>query len=124
MNTIFSTNSIRKLVSVALVGAFCASFAALPAAAQDSDGPKVSVKSSDLNLSSARDAAALLGRIRTAAEEICSPYARSDFAASMHARACVDKTVADTVASVSKPGLTEAYQGSLHKRPSVALASL
>jgi len=120
----FSSNSIRKLVSVALAGAFCASFAALPAAAQDSDGPKVTVKSADLDVSSSRDAAALLGRIHSAAEEVCSSYARSDFAASMKARACVDKAVADTVSNVSKPGLTDAYQASLSKHSSAALASL
>ena len=108
---------IRKVVSAAIVGVFCSAVTALPAFAQNSDAPQVTVSYSDLNVSTTHGASTLYGRIETAATQLCSPYERSDIMSRAKLNACVDKIVSNTVADLDKPVLNAVYLSKTGSKP-------
>jgi UrcA family protein len=70
------------------------------------------VKFADLDVSQPRDAAILYSRIRTAAEELCSPLQSSGLGMATRAEKahiCVRESIARAVASVDKPALSAVY---------------
>ena len=111
MNTMTTANRCLSLIATALFGVFSSSFAALPAAAADSLEPlKETVKFGDLDISHPKGAAVLYGRIRAAAEKVCSPYDRGGgLSAKMHLNACINKAVAGAVTVVNEPALLAVY---------------
>ena len=71
MNTITST-SLRTLVAGAIFSAFTFSFATVSRADDGTAPPQVIVKFADLDVSTSQGAAALYGRIYSAAVDVCS----------------------------------------------------
>jgi UrcA family protein len=51
----------------------------------------------------------LHGRIRTAAEPVCSPLNQGDLSSKMHRSACVSQCIAGAVAKIKQPALFAVY---------------
>jgi UrcA family protein len=75
--------------------------------------PTYHVNYADLDLGHRSGAAALFARIRSAARRVCEPAAASvEFRfAQVREKSCMDKAIADAVADVSSPLLTDIYLG-------------
>ncbi len=123
MNTTTTVNRFRTVIATALFGAVASSFAVLPAAADSFDAPQVTVKFGDLNISNSQGAAVLYGRIRAAAERVCSPYDESGLEAKMRLSACIDKAIFGAVTKVNAPALSAVYSTKTGKEVPMRLAS-
>jgi UrcA family protein len=109
MTTITTSSPLRSLIAAAVFSAFASGFTAVSVAADSIDAPQVVVKYGDLNVSSPQGAAALYGRIRTAAESVCPRFERSALASKARMDACVHKAITDAVATVNQPALFAEY---------------
>jgi UrcA family protein len=98
-------------------GLLMKSFASLgaPAAVPASDGevPTYHINYADLDLGYRAGADALFARIKSAARRVCEPVAKSGpfRFAQMREQSCREKAIADAVADVGSPLLTDAYLG-------------
>jgi UrcA family protein len=93
----------------AIFGALALSFASLSNASDSTGAREVTVQYSDLNVSTPRGASALYGRIRTAAEGVCSPLSHGDLASKMHRDACVNQSIAAAVSKVNQEAVFAVY---------------
>jgi UrcA family protein len=110
---------------VIVLAALAAVFSALPAAADNAEAPKVTVKFADLDVSQPHGAAVLYSRIVAASEQLCAPFNRSDMMMARKMRECVDGTVARTITSANIPALTTVYEAKLqHEQSPTRVASL
>jgi len=82
----------------------------VPASADASDIPSVTVKFADLDISRPAGAAKLYGRIQGAANVVCSAYDHSGFNAQANFKACVGDAVGRAVAKVGSPTLNMVYR--------------
>jgi UrcA family protein len=76
------------------------------ALASDESPPSKVVHFGDLDIAKPAGAAALYGRIRAAARDVCAQSAGSDAIAQVAVRACIDKAIDDAVRKVDAPALT------------------
>lgn len=85
--------------------------AAVPAS--DGEVPTYHVNYADLDLGHRAGADALFARIKSAARQVCEPVAPSAPFRFAQARekSCMDKAIADAVADVRSPLLTDIYLG-------------
>jgi UrcA family protein len=113
MKTMTNIQDFRRLSATALCGVIASSFAALPAASDSFAPLTVRVKFGDLDVSRPQDAAVLYGRIRGAAEKVCSPYEAGGFAAKMHLDACISKAISTAVTTVDAPALSRVYSAKM-----------
>jgi UrcA family protein len=81
------------------------------------------VRFADVNLSKFDGAVALYARIRQAAGTVCRPLESRQLSLAALHRACMDKAVADAVASVNRPLLSQ-YHRLRTKGDSVGLVQL
>jgi len=102
-----SINFVRRVVVSAMAGALAVGLGA-PSLASDSVA-SITVKFGDLNVSSPDGAAALYGRIRTAAQEVCAPLDGRDLASKVRMDGCVQKAIADAVTKVNQSALFVVY---------------
>jgi UrcA family protein len=109
MNTVTNAQSLRRLRATALCGVIASSAAALPAVADNFAPGNVRVTFGDLDVSRPQGAAVLYGRIRAAAEKVCSPLEASRLAAGTYLDACIDKAVSEAVTKVDQPALSIVY---------------
>jgi UrcA family protein len=112
MKNITARIVLRPLIASTLLSAFVSSFAATSASADTADAPTQIVRFADLDVTQPRDAAILYSRIRTAAEQLCSPLQGSGMGIATRAAkvdACVRESIAGAVASVGKPALSAVY---------------
>lgn len=106
MNTLIATTDLRRLIATAIVGAFAPSFSTVLAADVGLDPSSQIVKFADLNISKPAGAAALYGRIRAAAESVCSYYVfKSDEAENR----CINGAITNAVTKVNEPALFAVY---------------
>jgi UrcA family protein len=124
MNAMTTFKRFRILTATVLFGGLACGFAVLPAEADSSDVPQFTVKFSDLNISSPRGAAVLYGRIRAAAEKVCSPYDRSGLEFKVHLNACIDEAILGAVNRVNNSALTAVYSAKTGKEVSTRLVSV
>jgi len=124
MNAMTTVNRFRIVIATVLLGGVASGFAVLPAYADSSDVPQIIVKFGDLNISSPRGAAVLYGRIRAAAEKVCSPYDRSGLEFKMHLNACIDNAVLDAVTRAGSSALTAVYSAKTGKEVTTRLVSV
>ena len=97
-------NAFRRVfVAAALVAGF-------GVAAQATELARVHVTFSDLNVNTEAGAAVLYQRIRNAADEVCGTFSVRDLGAEVAARACKERAIGETVASVKVPALTRVYE--------------
>jgi UrcA family protein len=106
MNT---TNIATRLIAGAIVTALIGGFSSIASAAEGSDSAQKTIKYTDVSVSSAQGADTLYNRIRSASEEVCSPLDHGDLSSKMHAKACMQKSIADAVRQVNQPALTAVY---------------
>jgi UrcA family protein len=124
MNTTTHIKDFRRLSAIALCGVIASSFAALPAAS-DSFAPLTErVKFGDLDVSRPQGAAVLYGRIRSAAEKVCSPYEAAGFAAKLYLDACINKAVSKAVTTVDAPALSLVHSAKMGTSLPTGLVSL
>jgi UrcA family protein len=127
MNMKTTASPCCAALATALIGAFTCGLASLPAAADSSGVPAITVNYSDIDVSNPRGAHELFARLTLAAKGVCSKYdASNTLAGAMHRDGCVDRTVAGAVSRVNVPTLTAVYKAKNGKDASVspALASL
>jgi UrcA family protein len=98
-------------------GLLMMSFASMGASAAvlewDGEVPVYHVNYADLDLSHRAGADALFARIKSAARRVCEPVAKSEpyRLAQTRGQSCIDKAIADAVAGVGSPLLTDVYLG-------------
>jgi UrcA family protein len=119
-----TANHFHSLIATSLFCVLSSGLAALPAAADSFEPLKETVKFGDLDVSHPQGAAVLYARIRAAAKNVCSPYDGSGFPAKMRLDACVNKAIADAVATVDKPALSAVYSAKMGKTMPARVASL
>jgi UrcA family protein len=99
--------TLRLTIATALLGLLSIQGAAA------GDAGKVSqqkvVKYADLDLSAAAGAQTLYMRLRSAAKRVCAPADGRALDQHMRYRACVDESMANAVAAVNQPALTDVY---------------
>jgi UrcA family protein len=105
MNTMTNT---RSVLATAVLGALSMSLATVCTAAESTQPPQITVKFSDLNVSTPQGAAALYGRIERAAREVCRPLEERNFRSKAY-DSCLHQAIADAVAKVGQPALFDAY---------------
>ena len=110
MNHINTLNLVRRLMTSTIAGgALAFGFAAASPAADSPEVRSITVKYADLNLSTPEGAAALYGRIRGAARNVCAASGVRDLSVRSGEEACVHKAILDAVTSVNKPALFAVY---------------
>jgi UrcA family protein len=119
-----TTSNLLRARSAAVLAALVAFLPALPAAADNTEPPKVTVKFGDLDVSHPRGAAVLYSRIQSASEQLCSPFDHSDMASTRKMRECVNNAIANAVASANIPTLTNVYVTKQHTLSATRVASL
>ncbi len=117
MNRKTGTKFFAAIASI--VGA--AAFGGLSSGAQAADDPPPSkvVRFADLDISTSAGAAALLSRIRVAAQIVCYESAESDPILRMAGHRCIDEAIDNAVRKVNAPALTALRFGN----PGMRLAS-
>jgi UrcA family protein len=104
-----SLNIIRHVMTAAIVGTLVSGFAIPAGAADATDARSITVKFGDLNVSSPDGAAALYGRIRSAAKTVCLPAQSSSDPFKSEFSTCVRKAIADAVSKVNRMELYTVY---------------
>jgi UrcA family protein len=124
MNKMITANRFYSLITTSLFSVLSSNFAALPAAADAFEPLKVTVKFGDLDVSHPQGAVVLYGRIRAAAQNVCSPFDGRGLSAKMHLDACIKIAVADAVTTVDEPALFAVYDAKMGKNLPARVASL
>ena len=123
MNPPIPTGRIRRLGTTVLYGVLASNLAALSAHAADLDAPQVKVTFGDLDLSRSPGAIELYSRIKSAAKKVCAPYWATSLQARVSADDCVRSAIAQAVATVDRPALSQVY-GAKHRQPLPSRLSL
>jgi UrcA family protein len=104
VNTSTASTFLRGLSVTTIFGALVSSFSAVSAA--DPRAVDITVKFSDLNISSSSGALVLYERIRAGAQGACSYYW---FHTDADEARCVHDAIANAVTKVNRPALTAVY---------------
>jgi UrcA family protein len=104
---ITTNHTARVLIAAATV---CA---ALVTGARADGVAQMHVKYADLDVAGGAGAAVLYQRIKVAATEVCGLDGERDLGRKAHAKVCVDRAIAQAVATVNAPALTGLYQTKL-----------
>ena len=75
-------------------------------AAPAQDAPNVNVRFADLDVTRTAGAAALYGRLTTAAKTVCAPLEGRDLGSVARFGECVERAISAAVAKVDQPALT------------------
>ncbi len=113
----------RTLVAGAILSALAFSFATVSNADDDTAPPQVIVKFADLDVSTSKGAAALYGRIHSAAVDVCSRMYVDEQAYKWHKNACLQKVIGDAVIKVNRPALSAVFASKYDVSPTVGLAA-
>ena len=109
--TIFtSPQSKRYFIGLALAITASTAALALPAHAQASELPSLTVKFGDLNLVNDAGAEQLYRRINHAAQEVCEPLDGRQLESGIRFKACVKESIARAVSSVHQPKLSAVFE--------------
>jgi UrcA family protein len=108
MNTIISTPR-RTLVAGAILSALAFSFATVSRADEHTTPPQEIVKFGDLDVSTSQGAAALYGRIHSAAINVCWRMYDSGLAYWVEKDACLKKAIGDAVITINRPALSAVF---------------
>src|SRR5579862_2978409 len=115
-NRVTTARATTACIAAALGFNAAAAFAGIPWYDEPAPDtlPKYVVRFQDLDLSRIEDAAALYARLRYAARTVCESIRTQQPLLTEKYRACVDKALADAVAKVDRPLLSQYLQ--LHSR--------
>jgi UrcA family protein len=100
---------VRTLFAGAILSALAFNVSTVSSAEEDTSPPQVIVKFGDLNPSTSQGAAALYGRIHSAADSVCWRMYQSTGAYKQHKDECLQKVIADAVSKVDKSALTAIF---------------
>jgi UrcA family protein len=110
MNPPIHPAGFRRLSAAVLCGVLASNLAAMsPAQADDFDTPQAKVTFGDLDVSRPPGAAVLYSRIKAAAMKVCEPHWASSLQARVSADDCVRSAIAQAVATVDQPALSQIY---------------
>jgi UrcA family protein len=111
MNTIIRCNSIRRTLTVALVGSFALGHMTNGAAADQFS------RYGDLNLATAQGAKTLFERIISASYAVCQSFDHDGFdnADPLALQSCRTKVIADAVTRIGTPALYAVYNARMTK---------
>ena len=113
MNKTITAVRTMTICAAAIMG-LGATHASAAGAANDasvSDGVRAYiVRFHDLDLARIEGATALYGRLRAAAYRVCDPLQSREMGIAAKYRACMDKAIADAVAKVNRPLLSQYHQ--------------
>ena len=125
MKTTQTTSKLFNLIALTALAAFGSGAGALATAAvvTGAEPLKVTVKYSDLDLSHAAGVAQLYGRIRHAAEAVCSPFEGRGAEATLRLMQCVDQATSKAVADANQPTLAALHAAKTGKQQPVRVAS-
>jgi UrcA family protein len=122
MNTPTST-PLPTLVAGAILSVLTFSFATVSRADEGTAPPQVIVRFADLDVSTSKGAAALYGRIHSAAVDVCSRMYVDEQAYKWHKNACLQKVIGDAVIKVNRPGLSAVFASKYGVSPTIVLAA-
>jgi UrcA family protein len=108
MNMITPT-PLRTLVAGAILSVLAFSVATVSHADDYTAPPQVVVKFADLDVSTSQGAAALYGRIHSAAVNVCSRMYSDALAYKWHESACLQKVIGNAVIKVNRPALSAVF---------------
>ncbi|MGA2189983.1 MAG: UrcA family protein [Steroidobacteraceae bacterium] len=123
MNTMTTVSRFRTIIATALFGAVASSFVVLPAVADSSDPPQVTVKYGDLNIAGPQGAAVLYARIRHAASNVCWQFDGQGLDAYGPREACINTAISGAVTKVNAPALSALYGAKTGKEVPTRLVS-
>ena len=111
MKTFIASTNLPRLVAATVLGTLAFGCAAVCTAGDNGDVPQAVVKFRDLNLSSPDGAAALYGRIKVAAHDVCRSLGTDirDLPVMSAHDTCVHIAVRNAVAKVNQPALSAIY---------------
>jgi UrcA family protein len=117
MNTIIRCNSIRRTLTVALVGSFALGHMTNGAAADQFSVPTANIRYGDLNLATAQGAKTLFERIISASYAVCQSFDHDGFdnADPLALQSCRTKVIADAVTRIGTPALYAVYNARMTK---------
>jgi UrcA family protein len=104
------TTTVRGMTIVCAAILSCSAAVASPASAAIDQPPTYVVRFADVDLSKVDGAATLYTRIRGAAKQVCAPFDTRELGFLVQYHACVDKAIADAVANVNRPLLSQYHQ--------------
>ena len=110
-----------RILAITLFAALASGAAVCSAA--DGDTLHATVKYNDLNVSTKQGAGTLFTRIRIAAEKVCRPLNRDDFASKALYQRCTGTAIANAVNKVDQPALFSAYNAKNGAPKTIVLAS-
>ena len=113
----------RTLLAGMILSALTFSFATVSRADDGTAPPQVIVKFADLDVSTSKGAAALYGRIHSAAVEVCSRMYVSEQAYKWHKYAYLQKVIGSTVIKVNRPALSAVFASKFGVSPPMVLAA-
>ena len=111
MKTLLTSNTLPRVVTATILGAFTFGCGAVCFAGNNDHVPHAVVRFDDLNLSSAEGAAKLYSRIYAAAYEVCKTFDTDnrDLPDPGGLNTCVRNAVRKAVAKVGEPALVAIY---------------
>ena len=111
MKTLITSTRVPHLVIATILGPLAFGCATVCLAGDTGDVPQAVVKFTDLNLSTPDAAAALYGRIRLAAYDVCASFDTDmrDLPDPAGLNTCVHNAVRDAVAKVNQSALSAIY---------------
>lgn len=122
MNTMISARHLRGFLATAALAAIATGLATAAKAGDFLDVRSVTVQYGDLNLSNAKGAETLYGRIVAAAHVVCD-RGEFDLASRATARACLSNAIADAVTKIGHPELIAVYDAKTHRPLPITVAS-
>ena len=125
MKTTNKTSAFFSLIAIAMIAAVGTGASALATAGTTSDEPlTATVKYDDLDLSHAAGVSQLYGRIRRAAQTVCSPFEGLGAEPTQRWTQCVSAATDRAVATVNQPALVALHAAKTGKRQPAMVASL
>lgn len=111
MTTLIASIRLPRLVIATILGPLAFGAVTVCIAGDIGDVPHAAVKFGDLDLSSPNGAAALYGRIRLAAYDVCGSFDTDmrDLPDPIELNTCVHNAVRNAVAKVNQPALSAIY---------------
>lgn len=101
--------------AIAALVVLCSATVSAQASDPMQEGVTRTVTYGDLNLDSRKDVQALYGRLRFAAQEVCSAYEARELARRRVWQTCIASALASAVAQVNNPKLTALLQSAANR---------
>jgi UrcA family protein len=117
MKTMTRCTNLSRLSTAVLFSALALGFSAVSSAGVSVSTDQKTVKYADLDLSTSAGAAALYGRIKAAAGDICGSLDHGSLASKVLYHHCVDRGVEAAVAKVDRPALYAVYVAKSPAKP-------